>query len=580
MAAPKANLTAAEYDALSARGIAAGVASGAFTAEAVATAALAAVERLESRVGAFLVRPGAEALDAGPRPRPAPRRGRNGWGRWPACRWSSRTPSAWPACPAPVRQRSWPATFRPTTPRSSSGSWPPTRCSSARPTWTSSPWAPPRKIRPTRSRRTRGTKRAGPAVRAGARRPRWRPASRRCRSAPTRAGRSASRARSAAWRRSSRPTDGSAATVSWLSVRRSTRSGLSRATWTTWRWPTASSAATIRATSTPRRGRVGGRRPVVATLRHGPLRNRSGPAAGRPHHRLPRVGAGAPRAVARGGRGHPQAAAATFETLGATLKVVDFPDLDAGIAAYYLVATAEASSNLARFDGVRYGPRARAADLGTLYAATRDAGFGPEVKRRILLGTYVLSSGYYDAWYGKAMRALDARATSSALFRAGGPHPDPHQPHAGLQDRREDGRSAGDVPGGRLHRLRQPDRRAPALSVPGGFSREGGSACRSACSSSADDLARRRALRRGPRVRGRDRFSQRAPRAGRPGRRGTGDDDRTHPEGVGAGHRARGPLPAADEDEALLRLQRTVRRPAEPLRSAPCARRSPARCRC
>jgi aspartyl-tRNA(Asn)/glutamyl-tRNA(Gln) amidotransferase subunit A len=98
-------------------------------------------------------------------------------------------------------------------------------------------------------------------------------------------------------------------------------------------------------------------------------------------------------------------AAAAFEKLGARIEPVDFPDLDAGIAAYYLVCTAEASSNLARYDGVRYGPRAAAKDLGELYSATREAGFGAEVKRRIMLGTFALSSGYYDAFYGRAMRA-------------------------------------------------------------------------------------------------------------------------------------------------------------------------------
>jgi len=77
-----------------------------------------------------------------------------------------------------------------------------------------------------------------------------------------------------------------------------------------------------------------------------------------------------------------------------------------GVATYYLVATAEASSNLARFDGVRFGMRLEApgTDLHAMYARTRGAGFGPEVKRRIMLGTYALSAGYYDAYYKKASR--------------------------------------------------------------------------------------------------------------------------------------------------------------------------------
>ncbi|HKC92575.1 MAG TPA: amidase family protein, partial [Nitrospira sp.] len=79
------------------------------------------------------------------------------------------------------------------------------------------------------------------------------------------------------------------------------------------------------------------------------------------------------------------------------------PRTDAAIAVYYVIATAEASSNLARYDGVKYGLRAKETkDLLDLYMKTRAEGFGPEVKRRIMLGTYALSSGYYDAYYGKA----------------------------------------------------------------------------------------------------------------------------------------------------------------------------------
>ena len=75
-----------------------------------------------------------------------------------------------------------------------------------------------------------------------------------------------------------------------------------------------------------------------------------------------------------------------------------------GLSAYYLIAPAEASSNLARYDGVRYGLRVDGDDVATMNARTRDAGFGPEVKRRIMLGTYALSAGYYDAYYGQAQR--------------------------------------------------------------------------------------------------------------------------------------------------------------------------------
>jgi aspartyl-tRNA(Asn)/glutamyl-tRNA(Gln) amidotransferase subunit A len=89
---------------------------------------------------------------------------------------------------------------------------------------------------------------------------------------------------------------------------------------------------------------------------------------------------------------------------GATLVDVALPHAKHAIAVYYLVATAEASSNLARYDGVRYGFRSNSDDLHVMYARTRALGFGPEVKRRIMLGTYVLSAGYYDAYYLKAQQ--------------------------------------------------------------------------------------------------------------------------------------------------------------------------------
>ena len=88
--------------------------------------------------------------------------------------------------------------------------------------------------------------------------------------------------------------------------------------------------------------------------------------------------------------------------LGATIRDVSLPHTDLAIPVYYIIAPAEASSNLARFDGVRYGLRAAADGLAATYEATRSRGFGKEVTRRILLGTYVLSAGYYDAYYRKA----------------------------------------------------------------------------------------------------------------------------------------------------------------------------------
>ena len=98
-------------------------------------------------------------------------------------------------------------------------------------------------------------------------------------------------------------------------------------------------------------------------------------------------------------------ALATLRDAGATLVDIELPHAKYAIPVYYLVATAEASSNLARYDGVRYGHRSgHAKDLKETYSRTRDEGFGPEVKRRIMLGTYVLSAGYYDAFYLKAQQ--------------------------------------------------------------------------------------------------------------------------------------------------------------------------------
>ena len=97
-------------------------------------------------------------------------------------------------------------------------------------------------------------------------------------------------------------------------------------------------------------------------------------------------------------------AAAALEDAGATVERVSVPRVVYGLSAYYLIAPAEASSNLARYDGVRYGLRVDGEDVAAMNARTRDVGFGPEVKRRIMLGTYALSAGYYDAYYGKAQR--------------------------------------------------------------------------------------------------------------------------------------------------------------------------------
>ncbi len=106
----------------------------------------------------------------------------------------------------------------------------------------------------------------------------------------------------------------------------------------------------------------------------------------------------------------------TLKDAGATIVELSIPELHLGLSAYYLIAPAEASSNLARFDGVRFGNRVDGDDVTAMMEATRTAGFGAEVKRRIMLGTYALSAGYFDAYYGQALkvrtRMIEAFATA------------------------------------------------------------------------------------------------------------------------------------------------------------------------
>jgi len=159
--------------------------------------------------------------------------------------------------------------------------------------------------------------------------------------------------------------------------------------------------------------------------------------------------------------------------LGAKVSTIELRNSHLGIAVYYIVATAEASANLARYDGVRYGRRAQAATLAEMYDRTRATGFGPEVKRRIMLGTYVLSAGYHDAYYVKAqqVRALIrddyARAFASVdlvalptapegAFRLGARTADPLAMY--LSDVFTVGASLAGL---------------PAVSVPAGFTDEG-----------------------------------------------------------------------------------------------------------
>ena len=110
-----------------------------------------------------------------------------------------------------------------------------------------------------------------------------------------------------------------------------------------------------------------------------------------------------------------RAAIETIESLGGTVSEIELPTAPHGIAAYYVIAPAEASANLARYDGVRYGLRSGDGDLTSMYERTRHDGFGDEVKRRIMIGTYALSSGYYDAYYGTAQKV---RTKIAEDFRA------------------------------------------------------------------------------------------------------------------------------------------------------------------
>ena len=108
-----------------------------------------------------------------------------------------------------------------------------------------------------------------------------------------------------------------------------------------------------------------------------------------------------------------------FRRLGCELREIQMPHTDYAIATYYIIATAEASSNLARYDGVRYGLRVEGDTLLSMYRKTRGRGFGAEVKRRIVLGTYVLSAGYYDAYYlkGQKVRGLIAQDFRDAFSK-------------------------------------------------------------------------------------------------------------------------------------------------------------------
>ena len=173
-----------------------------------------------------------------------------------------------------------------------------------------------------------------------------------------------------------------------------------------------------------------------------------------------------------------EAAVALYQKLGAKIVDVTLPHSSYCVAVYYLLAAAECSSNLARFDGVHYGRRAAAAaDIFELCAASRGEGFGAEVKRRIMLGTFVLSAGYYDAYYEKALKArqliradferafeqvdvLACPTTPTTAFRIGEKLDDPLQmvPGGYLYDRGESRRHTGDLYSMRIFRRGITDR--------------------------------------------------------------------------------------------------------------------------
>jgi len=167
-----------------------------------------------------------------------------------------------------------------------------------------------------------------------------------------------------------------------------------------------------------------------------------------------------------------EAAVRTLTDLGAAVEPIELPHSRFAVPVYYLVATAEASANLARYDGVRYGLRVPAETLAEMFTGTRSAGFGPEVKRRIMLGTYALSAGYYDAYYRKAqqVRTLIRQDFDEALASVDAiALPTSPTPAFGLGERVDDPLAmyVADV-----FTVAAPLAGLPALSVPAGFTRD------------------------------------------------------------------------------------------------------------
>lgn len=157
-----------------------------------------------------------------------------------------------------------------------------------------------------------------------------------------------------------------------------------------------------------------------------------------------------------------------LKAAGAEPVEISLPLTKYALPTYYIVAPAEASSNLARYDGVRYGRRVEGASLDEMYEKTRGEGFGDEVKRRIMIGTYVLSAGYYDAYYLKAQKVRTRIASEFALaFEEVDVILAPTGAVGRLPLWREDGRSGGDVSQRRLYRSGESCRAAGAVGAGG-----------------------------------------------------------------------------------------------------------------
>ena len=259
---------------------------------------------------------------------------------------------------------------------------------------------------------------------------------------------------------------------------------------------------------------------------------------------------------------------------GAEIVDMSLPHTKYGLPAYYIVAPAEASSNLARYDGVRFGLRADGEDLRDLYERTRAAGFGAEVRRRILIGTYVLSAGYYDAYYLRAqkVRALILRDFTEAFAKVDAMLT-PTAPSAAFAQ----GENMDDPITMYLNDVfTVPANMAgvPGMSVPAGLDANG-------CRWAAGD---RQAIRRGDRVCRRRALERAAgfdalPQITRGRLRPMSDTRSKGHRHLGSGDRPGGPRPGDLAGKAVLRRRDRFRRARRTRRSASSMRRFPACCR-